>query len=48
MARKEGVVMIVYMTAFVVNKGQSLVDVCGGKLLPWIKCEVSLHFSTDV
>lgn len=35
--------MIVYMTAFVVNKGQSLIDIRGGELLPWIKCNVRLY-----
>lgn len=40
--KQGGVVMIVYMTAFVVNEGQSLIDVCGGEILPWIKFDVRL------
>lgn len=43
--KQGGVVMIVYMTAFVVNKGLSLINVCGGQLLPWIKCDVRLPLS---
>ena len=38
--KQGGIVMIVYMTAFVVNEGLNLIDVCGGQLLPWIKCDV--------
>lgn len=40
--KQGGVAMIAYMTAFVVNKGLSLIDVCGGQPLPWIKCDVRL------
>jgi pimeloyl-ACP methyl ester carboxylesterase len=36
-----GVVMIVYMVAFVLQKGDSLIGATGGQLLPWIKAEVS-------
>ncbi|KAB8071677.1 Alpha/beta hydrolase fold-1 [Aspergillus leporis] len=34
-----GVVMIVYMVAFVLQKGDSLIGATGGQLLPWIKAE---------
>ncbi|KAL4863605.1 hypothetical protein BDV12DRAFT_189557 [Aspergillus spectabilis] len=30
-----GVVMIIYMTAFVISKGATLVAACGGQLFPW-------------
>ncbi|KAI9925362.1 hypothetical protein ASPWEDRAFT_62807 [Aspergillus wentii DTO 134E9] len=34
-----GVIEIIYMVAFVVPKGQSLISASGGQLLPWIKTE---------
>ncbi|PLB54024.1 alpha/beta-hydrolase [Aspergillus steynii IBT 23096] len=34
--KKGGVVMIVFMAAFVLDKGQSLLDMLGGKYLPWM------------
>ncbi|KAF5857339.1 hypothetical protein ETB97_005954 [Aspergillus alliaceus] len=34
-----GVAMIIYMVAFVVPKGQSVVAASGGNLMPWIKTE---------
>lgn len=40
-----GVSLIIYMTAFVVPKGQSLISASGGQLLPWIKTEVSSAIS---
>ena len=35
-----GVLMIVYMVAFIIPKGVSLVGASGGQLMPWIKAEV--------
>lgn len=36
-----GVVMLIYMSAFVVPKGSSLKDMLGGQTLPWMKFDVS-------
>lgn len=36
-----GVVLTVYMAAFMIPKGQSLLGVLGGAPLPWMKIEVS-------
>ncbi|KKA16592.1 hypothetical protein T310_9791, partial [Rasamsonia emersonii CBS 393.64] len=38
--QKGGVIMLVYMTAFVVPKGKSLKDMLGGQWLPWMKFNV--------
>lgn len=35
-----GVIMLVYMAAFVVPKGKSLKDMLGGEFLPWMKFDV--------
>lgn len=37
-----GVIMLVYMTAFVAPKGKSLKDLLGGTWLPWMKFNVYL------
>ncbi|KNG91216.1 hypothetical protein ANOM_000578 [Aspergillus nomiae NRRL 13137] len=34
-----GVLMIIYMVAFIIPKGVSLVGASGGQLMPWIKAE---------
>ncbi|KAK1145509.1 hypothetical protein N8T08_004067 [Aspergillus melleus] len=39
-----GVVMLVYMAAFVVAQGQSLVSTSGGLMMPWISSEGSRTF----
>lgn len=40
---KGGVAKVVYMSAFMVPKGMSLVNMLGGKMLPWMSLEVSLY-----
>lgn len=39
-----GVIMLVYMAAFVAKSGTSLLDMLGGKWLPWMKLDVSISF----
>ncbi|KKA18248.1 hypothetical protein T310_7809 [Rasamsonia emersonii CBS 393.64] len=39
--QKGGVIMLVYMTAFVAPKGSTLLDMLGGEWLPWMKFDVS-------
>lgn len=42
-----GIVKVVYLSAFALDKGQTLMEILGGKPLPWMKIEVScilLHF----
>ncbi|KAL4860842.1 hypothetical protein BDV12DRAFT_208760 [Aspergillus spectabilis] len=34
-----GIVMVVFMAAFVLDKGQSLLDMLGGQYLPWMEVE---------
>lgn len=42
--KKGGVVMVVFMTAFAIPKGKSLLDMLGGQWLPWMRIDVrSLH-----
>ncbi|KAL3477592.1 Alpha/beta hydrolase fold-1 [Aspergillus californicus] len=41
-----GVVMILYMTAFVLPKGLSILRASGGQLMPWIRSEGSYSYST--
>lgn len=43
-----GVVKVVYLAAFALDKGQSLLDMLGGNYLPWMKIEVSLSPSFRV
>jgi hypothetical protein len=38
--KEGGVIIIVYMSAFVVPQGKSLKDMLGGQFLPWMKVEV--------
>ena len=37
-----GVVLLVFMAAFVVPKGKTLKDMIGGEPLPWMMIQVSL------
>jgi pimeloyl-ACP methyl ester carboxylesterase len=37
-----GVVKVIYIAAFALDKGQSLLGMLGGNYLPWMKVEVSL------
>lgn len=37
-----GVIKVVYLAAFALDKGQSLLGMLGGNYLPWMKVEVSL------
>lgn len=39
--KKGGIIMLVYMSAFAVTKGKSLLDALGGEWLPWMKDPVS-------
>lgn len=39
-AKKGGVVKLVFMSAFVVPRGKSLLDMLGGQPLPWMSFEV--------
>lgn len=41
--QKGGVIMFVYMAAFVAPKGNSLYDMLGRQWLPWMKLNVSPH-----
>lgn len=41
-----GVTMLVYMAAFVAKSGTSLLDMLGGKWLPWMKLDVSTSLFT--
>lgn len=43
-----GVIMLVYMTAFVAKAGTSLLDMLGGKWLPWMKIDVSVFLFARV
>lgn len=40
--KKGGVIMFVYLTAFVVPKGNSIKAMLGGQFLPWMKFDVSV------
>lgn len=40
-----GVVKVVYLAAFALDKGQSLLGMLGGNYLPWMKVEVGLSTS---
>lgn len=42
--KKGGVIMLVYMAAFVVPRGKSLKDMLGGEWLPWMRFDVSVPF----
>lgn len=37
-----GVVKVIYLAAFALDRGQSLLGMLGGNYLPWMKVEVSL------
>lgn len=37
-----GVVSIIYVAAFAIDKGQSLLELLGGNFLPWMRVEVSI------
>ncbi|KAJ5282005.1 hypothetical protein N7478_007377 [Penicillium angulare] len=37
-----GVIKVIYLAAFALDKGQSLLGMLGGNFLPWMKIEVSL------
>lgn len=39
--KKGGVILTVYLSAFMVPKGKSLLDMLGGQPLPWMSVEVS-------
>lgn len=39
--KEGGVIRIVYMAAFALDKGQSLLDMLGGQPLPWMEVDVS-------
>jgi pimeloyl-ACP methyl ester carboxylesterase len=39
-----GVVKMVYLAAFALDKGQSLLGMLGGNYLPWMKVDVSLSW----
>lgn len=43
-----GVVKVVYLAAFALDKGQSLLGMLGGNYLPWMKVEVSLSWTIIV
>jgi pimeloyl-ACP methyl ester carboxylesterase len=47
--KRGGVVSVVYLAAFALDKGQSLLELLGGNPLPWMKIEVgpSHHMSYD-
>lgn len=40
-----GVIMLVYMAAFVASRGDSLLKMLGGNYLPWMKVQVYLYQS---
>ncbi|KAJ5806687.1 hypothetical protein N7474_010279 [Penicillium riverlandense] len=42
--RKGGVLMLVYLAAFVAKSGTSLLDMLGGKWLPWMQLDVGIVF----
>jgi hypothetical protein len=37
-----GVIQVIYLAAFALGKGQSLLGMLGGNYLPWMKVEVCL------
>jgi pimeloyl-ACP methyl ester carboxylesterase len=37
-----GVIKVVYLAAFAIDKGQSLLGMLGGNYLPWMKVEVCI------
>lgn len=39
--KEGGVIRVVYMAAFALDKGQSLLDMLGGQPLPWMEIDVS-------
>lgn len=41
--KQGGVIRIVYMAAFALDKGQSLLDMLGGQPLPWMDVDVSSY-----
>jgi len=43
-----GVILTIYLSAFMVPKGKSLLDMLGGKPLPWMSIEVRSSFFNDV
>jgi pimeloyl-ACP methyl ester carboxylesterase len=45
--KRGGVVSVVYLAAFALDKGQSLLGLLGGKVLPWMKVEVGPSMSYD-
>ncbi|KAI9726852.1 MAG: hypothetical protein M1834_001486 [Cirrosporium novae-zelandiae] len=45
--KKGGVIMLMYMSAFVVPKGKSLKDMLGGQFLPWMKFDGNYCHSSD-
>lgn len=42
--KKGGVIMIVYLAAFVAPKGATIEQMLGGQLPPWVKFDVSLSY----
>jgi pimeloyl-ACP methyl ester carboxylesterase len=45
--KRGGVVSVVYLAAFALGKGQSLLELLGGNPLPWMKIEVGPSTSYD-
>lgn len=46
--KKGGVILLIYMSAFVVPKGMCLMDMFGGNIPPWIKVEVRDRHSHEI
>lgn len=46
--KKGGIIMLVYLAAFVAPKGATLKQMLGGRFLPWIKFEASATLSHGV
>jgi len=45
--RKGGIIMFVYMSAFVFPKGRSIMDMLGGQYLPWMKFEGEYGYASE-
>lgn len=46
--KQGGVLMLVYMAAFVAKSGTSLLDMLGGKWLPWMQLDVRLPTPSSI
>jgi len=45
--KKGGVIMVIYLSAFMIPKGKSLLEMLGGQPLPWMDVQVRINIYTN-